>query len=99
MSALLERTVSSYYPAFNRMLEDLKLGLEEAQDINLYLKPLGRMLERFEEMDYFELPKRFPSLFHVVALVWANSIHYQHPVKMVVLIQEISNMIIEMVSY
>lgn len=99
MALLLERTRSTYYPAFKRMLNDLEVGLEEAQDISMHLKPLTRMFEKFdEEMDYLELPSRFPALFHVIALVWANSTHYRQPVRLVVLFQEISNIVIGLVS-
>lgn len=98
MSLLLERTHSTYYPAFKRMLDELEVGLAEAQDISLHMKPLGRMFENFEDMDFLELPIRFPSLFHVVALVWANSSFYQQPVRLVILFQEVSNMVIDLVS-
>ena len=98
MALLLGRTKSTYYPAFQRMLADLEVGLVEAHDISMHLKPLRRMFENFEEMEYLELPRRFPSLFHVVALVWANSTHYRQPVRLVVLLQEICNMIIHLVS-
>jgi len=98
MSLLLQRTRSTYYAAYKRMVDDLEVGLKEAQDISLHLKPLQRMFEKFdEEMDYMELPVRFPSLFHVVALVWANSTHYRHPARIVVLLQEIANMVIGLV--
>lgn len=99
MALLLDRMKSTYYPAFQRMVEDLEAGLAEAQDISMHLKPLLHMFEKFdEEMDFLELPVRFPALFHVVALVWANSTHYQQPVRLVILFQEISNMVIGLVS-
>ena len=99
MTLLLQRTMSSYYPAFKSMLDGLEAGMMEAQDISIYLKPVGCMLENLEELSYQELAKRFPALFHVVALVWAHCKHYRHPVRLVVLLQEISNMIIELVCY
>ena len=98
MALLLERSRSTYYPAFKRMLDELDIGLAEAQDISMHMKPLGRMFEKYEDLDYLELPKRFPSLFHVVALVWANSKHYRQPVRLVILFQEVSNMVIDLVS-
>lgn len=98
MALLLERTKSTYYPAFKKMQEDLEVGLQEAQDVSMHLRPLRTMLEKFEEMDYLELPIRFPSFFHVVALVWANSTHYRQPIRLVVLFQEMSNLMIELVS-
>lgn len=90
--------MSSYYPAFKNMLEDLEAGLEEAQDISKYLKPLGCMLENLEGLSYQDFTKKLASVFHVIALVWGNSMHYRHPVRLVVLLQEMSNLIIELVS-
>lgn len=98
MALLLERTKSTYFPAFQGMLDDLEVGLIEAQDISMHLRPLSHTFEKIEEMDYLDLSKRFPALFHVVALVWANSTHYRQPVRLVVLLQEISNMVMELVS-
>lgn len=89
--------MSSYYPAFKNMLDDLETGLKEAQDISAFLKPLGVMLENLEELNYPDMTKRLPALFHVVGLIWANSKYYRQPVRLVVLLQEISNMIIEQV--
>ena len=80
------------------MLDNLKAGLEEAQDISMYLNPLGSMLEKLEDLSYQDFSKRLPAVFHVVALIWANSVHYRHPVRLVVLLQEMSNMTIVLVS-
>lgn len=98
MTLLLQRTMSSYYPAFRNMLNDLEAGLKEAQDISAYLKPLGTMLENLEELNYPDMARRLPALFHVVSLIWANSKFYRQPVRLVVLFQEMSNMIIEQVQ-
>lgn len=99
MALLLDRTRSTYYPALKGMLDDIDLALAEAQDINMYLKPLGKKFEAFEDMDYLDMPLHFPALFHLVALVWANSTHYRQPVRLVILFQETTNMVIELVSY
>lgn len=123
MCTLLERTQSSYYPAFKNMLDSIKAGLykkismylsvkisslmifvvlllaalTEAQDISMHLKPLRTQFEKVEECDYLELPLRFPAVFHVVCLIWANSTHYRHPARLVVLLQEVSNLVIDLV--
>jgi dynein heavy chain len=99
MGLLLERTKSTYFPAFQQMINDLEIGLAEATDISIHLKPLTRLFEKFDEgMDFLELPVRFPAIFHVVALVWANATHYRQPVRLVVLFQEIANLVIGLVS-
>lgn len=100
MALLLERTRSTYFAAYKRMLQDLEIGLVEAQDISMHLKPLRKLFEKFdEEMDYIELPLRFPALFHVVGLVWTNSTHYRQPARIVVLLQELANMVIQLVIF
>ena len=99
MTLLLQRTMSSYYPAFRNMLDDLESGLKEAQDISAFLRPLGVMLENLEELSYCDMTRRLPALFHVVALIWANSKFYRQPVRLVVLLQELSNMIIDQVGW
>ena len=65
----------------------------------MHLKPLRRQIEVLEECEYPELEKRIPALYHVVCLIWANSTHYQKPARLVVLMQEITNFMIELVSW
>ena len=62
-----------------------------------HLKPLRRQIEGLEECEFPELEKRIPALYHVVCLIWAHSTHYQQPARLVVLMQEITNFIIELV--
>lgn len=75
----------------------LLAALTEARDISMHLKPLRTQFENVEECDYLELPLRFPAVFHVVCLIWANSTHYRHPARLVVLLQEVSNLVIDLV--
>ena len=74
------------------------LALDEARDITLYLKPLRRLLEDMEQYDFSELDKILPAILHVVGLLWANSKYYCSAPRIIVLLQELCNMIIEMVS-
>ena len=74
------------------------IALEEARDITLYLKPLRRLLEDMEQYDFTELGKVIPPLLHTVGLIWSNSKFYCSPPRIIVLLQEICNMLIEMVS-
>lgn len=50
MAELLEKTNSSYYPSFKTLFLDVVQSLTEAQDINLYLKPLMTHFEDFEQV-------------------------------------------------
>ena len=65
---------------------------------SMHLKPLRRQVEMLEECEVLELEKRIPALYHIVCLIWANSTHYQKPARLIVLMQEISNFLIELVS-
>lgn len=97
MQLLLAQTMSSYHSAFCNMLEMVNFALEEASDINKYLKPLRKLFEELEECDYLELPLRFAPIFHCICLIWANSTHYRQPSRLVVLLQEASNLVIQLV--
>lgn len=98
MCLLLERTQSSYFPAFHSMHKDVMAALDEARDIYIFLKPLQRYCEEIEETDFAEVPQLLGIMFHLICLVWANSEYYQQPARLVVLLQELSNLMIEMVS-
>ena len=63
----------------------------------MHLKPLRRQIEGLEECDFQELEKRIPALYHVICLIWAHSTHYQQPARLVVLMQEVTNFLIELV--
>ena len=80
------------------MSTEFTSGLEEAQDISMFLNPLRRHFETMEEVEYLELPQRFMPLFHCICLVWANCAHYRRPARLVVLLQEICNLLIELVT-
>ena len=64
----------------------------------MHLKPLRRQFEGMEECDFPELEKRLPAVYHLICLIWSHSKHYQQPSRLVVLMQEISNLMIELVS-
>ena len=72
-------------------------ALAEAHDISMHLKPLRRHFEEMEDCDYLELPRQFPAMFHCICLVWSHSTHYQQPSRIVVLLQEVTNLLIQLV--
>eukprot|EP00731_Ephydatia_muelleri_P036494 Em0265g1a len=96
MSSLLEKSMSSYYPAYKAMVTSVVEAQDEARDISIHLKPLRRHIEEMEEGDFKELPQKMLPFFHCMCLVWANSKHYRQPSRLVVLLQEISNMMVQL---
>lgn len=72
-------------------------ALEEATDINIHLKPLKNHFDDMEQADFDGLDKTLPPLMHVICLVWANSKYYNTPARIVVLLQETCNLLIDLV--
>nr|KAG5690881.1 hypothetical protein BaRGS_028913 [Batillaria attramentaria] len=62
----------------------------------MFLKPLRHHFEDLEQAEFDECKPMLSPMFHSVCLVWANSKFYNTPARIIVLLQEICNMIIEM---
>ncbi|CAL8312024.1 unnamed protein product [Gadus morhua 'NCC'] len=67
----------------------------EAEDIDLYLRPLRRLISSLEEKAFPQVESLLAPLFHTLCLVWSRSQHYCCPQRMVLLLQEFCNMLIE----
>lgn len=98
MAELLEKTQSSYYQAFKELFIDTVAALEEAQDIDIHLKPLASFLESLETTEFDEVIPLFEPMFHTLCLVWANSKSYRKPARIIVLMQEINNAVMKRAS-
>ncbi|KAK2515449.1 hypothetical protein Q9233_013962 [Columba guinea] len=70
-------------------------ALTEAQDVRLHLMPLKCRLEDIERVEFSEVKPFLLPLLHVVCLIWVASKHYNVPVRIVVLLQEICSLLIE----
>lgn len=69
----------------------------EATDIELYLRPLRRLISNLEERSFPKVDALLPALFHTLCLIWSHSNYYCTPQRMVVLLQEFCNLIIDKV--
>lgn len=98
MAQLLEKTNSSYYPAFRDLNKEIEAALEEAQDIDAHLKPLAGHFESLDTTEFDETPSLFDPMFHTICLLWANSTYYCRPARIIVLLQEINNVMIKRAS-
>jgi dynein heavy chain len=70
-------------------------AVKEAHDVTVYLKPLVKHFDALESRDFKEAEPLLRPLMHCVALVWANSRYYCTATKIITLIREISNLLIE----
>ncbi|XP_029380608.1 dynein heavy chain 11, axonemal [Echeneis naucrates] len=92
---ILRRANSSYYSSFKDVSLRVNEALLEAEDIDLYLRPLRRLITCLEEKSFPHVDTLLPALFHTLCLIWSHSKYYCTPQRMVVLMQEFCNLIIE----
>nr|XP_020752236.1 dynein heavy chain 17, axonemal-like isoform X1 [Odocoileus virginianus texanus] len=71
-------------------------GLKEANDIVLYLKPLRILLEEMEQADFTALPTFITKVLYTICFIWATSEHYNTPSRIIVILQEFCNQLIDM---
>ncbi|XP_072311900.1 dynein axonemal heavy chain 9 [Eucyclogobius newberryi] len=95
MAALLEAVESSYTHSFNSLLQDVLRALEEAQDICAHLKPLQRLLEEVEGAEFTEVKGHMAPLMHTICLLWVHSRFYCRPARIIVLLQEMCNLLLQ----
>uniref|UniRef100_A0A4X1UQ33 AAA+ ATPase domain-containing protein n=1 Tax=Sus scrofa TaxID=9823 RepID=A0A4X1UQ33_PIG len=87
---ILEKAKSCYWPALQNVYTNVTEGLKEAHDIVLYLKPLQILLEETEQ-----LPTFIAKVLDTVCFIWATSEHYNTPSRVIVILQEFCNQLIE----
>ncbi|XP_015241536.1 PREDICTED: dynein heavy chain 11, axonemal-like isoform X3 [Cyprinodon variegatus] len=92
---ILRRVESSYYSAFKDVCVKVNQAVVEAEDIDLYLRPLRRQISNLEERSFPQVEPLLPPLFHTLCLIWKHSQYYCTPQRMVVLLQEFCNLLIE----
>lgn len=73
-------------------------ALEEARDICIYLKPLQHLFEDMENLEFPELRSQIGPLMHTVCLVWANCRYFCTAPRLIGLLQEICNLLMQQVS-
>ncbi|KAM6377247.1 dynein axonemal heavy chain 17-like [Pluvialis apricaria] len=93
---MLEKANSCYWPALQSMFKDVSTSLEEAKDVNLHLQPLRILLEEMEQADYSQLQPYVDRALCTVCLLRAHCQHYSSPARVIVVLQEICNLLIEM---
>ncbi|XP_069077648.1 dynein axonemal heavy chain 11-like [Pleurodeles waltl] len=93
--AILKRSESSYYPGFRELILNVKEALSEAQDIELYLRLLKFYIAYMEESNFPEIERLIAPLYHTICLIWMHCRYYCSPARIVVLLQEFCNLLID----
>lgn len=72
-------------------------GIIEARDIFLQLKPLEFFINELDKTDFEEIQPAIKSVFHCICLLWANSRHFCSSTRLINVLKQLTNMILEKV--
>uniref|UniRef100_A0A5F8GSV7 Dynein axonemal heavy chain 11 n=1 Tax=Monodelphis domestica TaxID=13616 RepID=A0A5F8GSV7_MONDO len=70
-------------------------ALLEAQDIELYLRPLRRHIQGLKETEFPQTSFLISPLFHTICLIWSHSRFYNSPARIIILLQEFCNLFLD----
>ncbi|XP_059684255.1 dynein axonemal heavy chain 17 [Gavia stellata] len=96
LAEMLEKASSCYWPVLQSILRDVSAGLEEAKDVSLHLQPLQILLEEMEQVDYSQLQPYVDRALCTIRLLRAHCQHYSSPARVIIVLQEICNLLMEM---
>ncbi|CAH8868903.1 unnamed protein product [Trichobilharzia szidati] len=94
MAQILEQANSSYFIPFKEMFKSVVTALREAQDIDMHLSIMRTQLEDMEQAEFDQLSQHIEPIFHIICLIWASSKGYRQPARILVLLQELCNLMI-----
>ncbi|KAL7445854.1 hypothetical protein ACHAXM_010428 [Skeletonema potamos] len=92
---VLDEAQSTYCKAFARLCKEVYSARLEANDNVKHLKPLEKWINKLNEDDFGNLTTVFTPMLHVLMLIWKHSKHYNTSNRLVVVVQEMCNSIIE----
>lgn len=67
----------------------------ECDEITLKIEPLRDQFESYRQQEFDISGNHFGPMLHIVGLFWANCKYYRTPTRIVVLLREICNLILE----
>ncbi|XP_069067570.1 dynein axonemal heavy chain 11 [Pleurodeles waltl] len=95
MGNILHAKESSYYTTFKTLSKEVEHALVEARDVELHLRPLRQHIEFLRETEFPRTHILIPPLFHTICLIWSHSKFYSIPARIIVLLQEFCNLLID----
>ena len=94
VTKVLEKARSSYYPAFARLVAEVRQAGEQANDAARHLKALEGVIQQLKHDDFGSLVHVFKPMLLILLLIWKHSTCYSTPHRMVVLLREVCNDVI-----
>jgi len=92
----LDQNKSTYTMPFSKLQKEVQASRVEANENFKYLQTLQELFEDLTNLsrEFNELQDLFVPIMHVILLIWTYSQYYNTPSRLVVLIREICNAII-----
>ena len=91
----LDQAKSTYCATFARLCKEVYAARQEANDNMKHLKTLEKWINKLNEDDFSNLSSLFKPSMHIIMLIWKHSTYYNTPTRLVILIKEICNSIID----
>jgi dynein heavy chain len=92
----LEQNKSTYTGPFSKLQKEVQTARAEANENFKYLQTLTDLFNQLTDTgkEFTEVPDLFIPIMHVILLIYTYSQNYNTPSRLVVLIREICNAII-----
>lgn len=91
----LDQSKSTYCTTFARLCKEVYAARLEANDNMKHLKALEKWVNKLNEDDFSDLNTVFKPLMHILMLIWKHSTYYNTPTRLVILVREMCNSIID----
>ena len=92
----LEASKSTYCSTFASLCREAFAARIEANDNTKYLRTLEEWFDTLAgSSDFSELTELFKPIMHIILLIWKNSKHYNSPTRLMVLMREMCNVLIQ----
>jgi len=93
----LEQNKSTYTGPFSKLQKEVQTARQEANENYKYLTTLGELFKELTDQskELTDISELFVPILHTILLIWQYSQHYNTPSRLVVLIREICNAIID----
>ncbi|KAF7259764.1 hypothetical protein EG68_06612, partial [Paragonimus skrjabini miyazakii] len=96
MAVILEANKSAYANPFKEMFKRVVRAIVESETIVTFLSPLIEYFNELEMSNFEELKPKIQPIVHLMALLWVNCEYYRSTERIVILMIETCNLLIQM---
>ncbi|GAA54008.1 dynein beta chain ciliary, partial [Clonorchis sinensis] len=96
MAVILEANKSAYANPFKEMFKRVVRAIVESETIVTFLTPLINYLNDLETVQFEELKPKIQPIVHLMALLWVNCEYYRSTDRIVILMTETCNLLIQL---